>query len=965
MFKRIIWLLPLITIFSVILASQPDYLVTIDRSELEESIKLQELDLSIYHISGGVLIAGVGDLDVLDEKEILYNLIDAAAWTQSYYLISDKTGSVIETKASWGKEIYRDVNIALLKTPQLSVDQITAIPYQITELFPIPLKHLFEKTYPSRTGLLPQRTEIDQLLTEISPDSLGYFVQTMEDFVTRYCFAPNRDQVANWIRGEFMRFGYTDVVIDSFYQNNVWHKNVVATLPGTVNPDQNVIIGGHHDSIIFSQYGNPMFIAPGADDNATGSSAALEIARAMQAVNFQPETTIKFVTFAAEEVGLWGSHHFAQSALDNNMNIKLMLNNDMIGHTTQQDPDNWTIHLIEYDGAGNEADFARQVIQQYTNITPVTNSYNSPSSDSYPFWIRGYPPIFFIETEFNPYYHSPDDLFIHLNMDYAVETVRATAAIAALVNALPDMPEDFIVVDAGSGHELILEWSPVVSADIDYYEISVGLSSGDYSTSYTTGDTSFVLSGLEEGVTYYIGLSAVGTAGYASSIIENYGVPRSIPLTPVNFVDIPRTDQIDLSWSPNQEADLAGYIIYRSNEEGDWGEQIHTGLLTGTSFSDADVEPGILYYYSMVAVDDSSNESFPTDQLYSRMLSMDQGILIVADTPDGNGDFQNPTLASVTHFYNQILSDYSPPIYPLFSQERLKLADLAAYSTIVWHKNNISPRTYDNNIITAVELYLDAGGNILFSVYSPGKLLANREGYPQQYGEGDFMYDYLKVDEIYLHLSARFISALPEIDSYPLLEVDPEKAPAGLDFHIIGIESIQSVHPGVDIYGYYSSFPDGSSETIMNELPVGIEYIGDDYKLILLSFPLYRMYQQDAADLINYVMQEKFNETVEIEEITLPVSSEKFSLYANYPNPFNPETVIRFSLEQESEVNLTIYNLKGQKIKVIADGVRQAGEHFSTWNGRDGSNREMASGIYFYRLITDFGEDNKKMLLVK
>ncbi len=965
--KKGLLIFSMIILISVLQAGQISYLITLDRSEVAETDILQRLDLSIYHISGDILITGINRLQGLDRAGISYEVIDNDPWSEKYYIVSDKRGEHISIDPSWGRVIYRDEKIVLIKTSLLSVEQITNIPHSITELYPNPVRYNFEKIYPSRNARKPiQRDDIDTLLNEINPDSLGYFVQTMENFVTRYCFAPNRDEVADWIKNEFLRFGYTDVVVDSFYQNNVWHKNIVTTIEGTVSPDEIVIIGGHHDSITSASYSNPSNPAPGADDNATGSGAAMEIARAMKAVNFEPETTIRFITFAAEEVGLWGSHHYAQQAYDNGMNIKLMINNDMIGYTPYG-PGNWTINLIEYSGFENEANLARQIIDLYTDITTVTNDYNSAYSDSYPFWTRGFPPIFFIETDFNPYYHTVNDLFVHIDMDYAVETVRGSAAIAAMVNAIPSIPEEFVVIDAGNGSELNLQWAPVSSTPIEHYEIAVGLSSGNYTEYYTTEDTLYTLSGLDEGVTYYIGLNAVSINGYESAVIEKFGVPRTVPLTPANFADLPQSGHIELSWSPNLEADLAGYNVYRSENPEEIGYQLNQEPIVTEFYNDTEAEPAMYYYYSLTALDETGNESEATEQVRSRLVTMDQGVLIVADTPDGNGSFQNPSIESTTEFYNQILSNYSPDIYPLWEEAEVKLADLGAYSTIIWHKNNGSMNVYDSGTISSIKQFLDLGGNILFSLYFPGNLLGGVNQYPSEFVDGDFIYDYLMVDQVYRNSTARFDAAEPLTDSYPLISVDAEKAPEGLEYHIINIESIRPRIPGIAIYAYSSSFPEGTPGAVMNDLPVGVEYIGDDYKSILLSFPLYYMEEDDARDLINYIMDEKFNETTGVEdeqELILP-GSRNFTLYPNYPNPFNPETVIRYSLREETDIELAIYNIRGQKIRLLDRGKREAGEHSIVWNGRDDSDREAASGIYFFRLHTDSGDELRKMLLIK
>jgi len=89
------------------------------------------------------------------------------------------------------------------------------------------------------------------------------------------------------------------------------------------------------------------------------------------------------------------------------------------------------------------------------------------------------------------------------------------------------------------------------------------------------------------------------------------------------------------------------------------------------------------------------------------------------------------------------------------------------------------------------------------------------------------------------------------------------------------------------------------------------------------------------------------------------------ALIANYPNPFNPETTIAFSVAKEGRVTLDIYNVKGQKVNALVNDVRKSGLHKVVWNGKDDSGRDVASGIYFYKLNAGSFEDTRKMILMK
>lgn len=92
---------------------------------------------------------------------------------------------------------------------------------------------------------------------------------------------------------------------------------------------------------------------------------------------------------------------------------------------------------------------------------------------------------------------------------------------------------------------------------------------------------------------------------------------------------------------------------------------------------------------------------------------------------------------------------------------------------------------------------------------------------------------------------------------------------------------------------------------------------------------------------------------------------ESLTLLQNYPNPFNPETVIPFQLSTRTPVEVTVYNLLGQKVRTLVDEVRSAGEHRVKWNGRAGDGQQVPGGVYLYRLRTDTGVETRKMILLR
>jgi len=88
-------------------------------------------------------------------------------------------------------------------------------------------------------------------------------------------------------------------------------------------------------------------------------------------------------------------------------------------------------------------------------------------------------------------------------------------------------------------------------------------------------------------------------------------------------------------------------------------------------------------------------------------------------------------------------------------------------------------------------------------------------------------------------------------------------------------------------------------------------------------------------------------------------------LKGNYPNPFNPETTIRYSVKEAGPVAIEIYNLKGQLVKSLVSDDKAAGEHSVIWKGTDNNNRPVSSGVYFYKMSAGKYSSTKKMIMMK
>ena len=97
----------------------------------------------------------------------------------------------------------------------------------------------------------------------------------------------------------------------------------------------------------------------------------------------------------------------------------------------------------------------------------------------------------------------------------------------------------------------------------------------------------------------------------------------------------------------------------------------------------------------------------------------------------------------------------------------------------------------------------------------------------------------------------------------------------------------------------------------------------------------------------------------------VPVADRGFQLAQNEPNPFNPSTQVRFSLDRGGRVALKVYDLAGRYVTTLADGDFISGAHVVAWDGHDAEGRTVASGVYRYVLETTNGRSSRSMVLLK
>lgn len=292
---------------------------------------------------------------------------------------------------------------------------------------------------------IDQPALVAALAGQVSELSLFATINSLSTgFANRYHLHPTGTQAANWIKDQWTAYaaGRPDVTVELFSHPGITPQpSVVLTIPGSTLPDQYVILGAHEDSTRFgcSISSNPACVAPGADDDASGVAVLSEVIRIAMAEGFQPQRTVQFMAYAAEEVGLDGSGHIAGIYQSQGRNVVAVLQQDMTAyHGSVQD---LFIYNDSYTDPELNAFFADLVTTYQPGLTVGTSSCGYGCSDHYSWAQQGYRAALVFEASFsqsNPYIHSIDDTTSVPNFSAAHAAHFARLAVAFMVEAAVD-----------------------------------------------------------------------------------------------------------------------------------------------------------------------------------------------------------------------------------------------------------------------------------------------------------------------------------------------------------------------------------------------------------------------------------------------------------------------------------------------------------------------------------------------
>ncbi|GAB5443230.1 MAG: hypothetical protein Fues2KO_35790 [Fuerstiella sp.] len=233
--------------------------------------------------------------------------------------------------------------------------------------------------------------------------------------------------------------GWTAEVSTVFDSKSVEAHNVIGVLEGSGElAEETIIIGGHYDHLGYGGYGSKDKsrtgeIHFGADDNATGTAAVMEMARRLGA-DKNNHRRLVFIGFSGEERGLLGSRHYVSEPVFPLDKTVAMLNFDMIGTLRN--------NRIDVNGVGTAKEFGPivEAADEASSLDIRVIEHPYAGSDHLPFFQKNIP-VMFSFTGVTPRYHTPDDTFEVINVEGVVDVIDFTEHMLRAIDALPEAPE--------------------------------------------------------------------------------------------------------------------------------------------------------------------------------------------------------------------------------------------------------------------------------------------------------------------------------------------------------------------------------------------------------------------------------------------------------------------------------------------------------------------------------------------
>lgn len=421
----------------------------------------------------------------------------------------------------------------------------------------------------------PPDPQIAAMVAQVRADRLRATDTKLVGFFTRNDFSETSSTATHgvfgardWIRGQFESIarssgGRMTVALDDYVQPKtartpraVAESSIIATLRGD-EPGLIYVMSSHYDDCN-GDCTNGIREAPGADDNGSGTSAVLEAARIMAPHHFRG--TIIFAVFDGEELGLWGSQHYADELKAKGVAVAANLNNDIIGNSTggndvhepsvirvfsQAVPADAKLASVNLVGSENDspsrelARFVGDAVSVYMPDFSVRQIWRADrflrGGDQESFQADGYPAIRFVEPNENFTHQHQDvrvengvqygDLLEYIDFDYMAKATQANIAALAALALGPQAPPDAQMVLKHLGYNSTLRWKPAIGA-ASYEIVWRSTTAPDWQYASNVGNVTEATVPVSKD-DYILGVRALDARGHRS--VASYPTPVREP----------------------------------------------------------------------------------------------------------------------------------------------------------------------------------------------------------------------------------------------------------------------------------------------------------------------------------------------------------------------------------------------------------------------------------------------------
>lgn len=440
--------------------------------------------------------------------------------------------------------------------------------FAVTNFLSLPIS-----SQPAQAPRAELNGEIQKMIKEVSAKRIEADIRKLVSFGTRNTLSdqndPNRGIGAarDWIFGEFQRISADcgnclAVEKQSFLQakaNRIPEPttltNVLAVLKGTSDPDRLYVVSGHYDSMCSSPT-DAKCDAPGANDDASGTAAVLELARVMSKRRF--DATIVFMTVPGEEQGLLGATYYAEQAKAKSLNIEGMFTNDIVGGVTSQKnspnrnrvrvfsegvPSDETVQQAttrrsvggENDSASRQlARYIKEQSDKYLKTFKVWMIYRRDrygrGGDHIPFLERGFTAVRITEVD-EDYTHQHQNVRTEngifygdtpefVDFEYTANVARVNLISLASLASAPARPSNVAIVTGRLTNDTDLKWDANADADLAGYEVVWrDTTAAEWTNARFVGNVAAYTASKMSKDNYFFGVRAVDKAGNKSPVV--------------------------------------------------------------------------------------------------------------------------------------------------------------------------------------------------------------------------------------------------------------------------------------------------------------------------------------------------------------------------------------------------------------------------------------------------------------